>query len=220
MHDVRALQVFAAVCDVRVLAPLTRVLQRRRSADPARFGAFLAARGAYLAQKTVLDYCAVKLGVNWHSALADPGFTTPLTVCRWRTYLAAQGDIAAMAEAWLRPHVREPERLVAPIAALAAGAIQTAGVPPQHEEEAEARIAALPARLARLQLAPPHASTELPLESAPVLLETLPIHPDLRKGETVSILGALRMHLVSAEQDLERGFDPAALAEALLARGA
>jgi len=28
------------------------------------------------------------------------------------------------------------------------------------------------------------------------------------------------MHLVSAEQDLERGFDPAALAEALLARGA
>jgi hypothetical protein len=90
-------------------------------------------------------------------------------------------------------------------------------VPEEHREEAVAAIVALPARLARLQLAPPHASTDLPLEAAAVLLETLPIHPDLRKGETVSILGALRMHLVSAEQDLERGFDPAPLAAALTA---
>jgi hypothetical protein len=202
---------------VPLIGALTRLLRGSRSADPAAFGAFLAGRGAYLAQKTVLDYCAVKLGVNWHSALSDPAFTRPLAVCRWRTYLAAQGDVAAMAEAWLRPHARDPAALVAPLAALAERAIRTAGVPEEHREEAVAAIVALPARLARLQLAPPHASTDLPLEAAAVLLETLPIHPDLRKGETVSILGALRMHLVSAEQDLERGFDPAPLAAALTA---
>jgi hypothetical protein len=200
---------------VPVIGALGRLLRRSRSADPQAFGAFLAGRGAYLAQKTVLDYCGVKLGVNWHSALSDPAFTRPLAACRWRTYLAAQGDVAAMAEAWLRPHAPRPEALVAPIALLAERAIRTAGVPEQHQAEAEAAIAALPARLARLQLGPPHPSTDLPMEAAAVLLETLPIHPSLRKGETVSILGALRMHLISAEQDLERGFDAAPLAAAL-----
>lgn len=198
-----------------LMTGLARLLRRRRSADPEAFAAFLASRGAYLAQKTVLDYCAVKLGVNWHNALSDPVFTRPLAVCRWRTYLAAQGDVAAMAEAWLRPHARTASALVAPLAALAERAIRTAGVPQEHEAEAEAAIDALPGRLARLQLAPPHPSTDLPLEAAAVLLETLPIHPSLRKGENASILGALRMHLVSAEQELERGFDPAGLAEAL-----
>jgi hypothetical protein len=201
-----------------MIGALARLLRRGRSADPAAFGAFLAGRGAYLAQKTVLDYCAVKLGVNWHAALSDPVFTRPLAVCRWRTYLAAQGDVAAMAEAWLRPHAPVPATLIAPIAALAERAIRTAGVPEQHQAEAEAAIEALPGRLARLQLGPPHPSTELPMEAASVLLETLPIHPDLRKGETGSILGALRMHLVSAEQDLERGFEPAGLAAALTER--
>ena len=200
-----------------MIVALPRLFRRGKSADPAAFGTSLARRGAHLAQKTVLDYCAVKLGVNWHAALSDPAFTRLLPVCRWRTYLAAQADVAAMAEAWLRPHASVPASLIGPIAALAELAIRTAGVPEQHRAEAEAAIEALPGRLARLQLGPPHRSTELPLESAAVLLETLPIHPELRKGETGSILGALRMHLVSAEQDLERGFDPAPLAAAFAA---
>jgi hypothetical protein len=198
-----------------VLAGLTRLLRRTKSADPAAFARFLAGRGAYLAQKTVLDYCAVKLGVNWHNALHDPAFTVPLNACRWHTYLAAQGDVVALAEAWLRPHARDPAALVAPLAGMAEAAIRTVGVPEAHAAEAEAAIAALPPRLWRLQLGPPHAPTELPLAAAPVLLETLPIHPNLRKGETVSILGALRMHLVSAHQDMERQFDARPLAAAL-----
>ncbi len=196
---------------------LGRLLRRTKSADPDRFAAFLAARGAYLAQKTVLDYCAVKLGVNWNNALHDPVFTEPLAVCRWRTYLATQGDVAAMAEGWIRPHAAEPVALIAPISGMAEAAIRTAGVPEPFREEAEAAIVALPARLARLQLAPPRSVTEMTMESAPVLLETLPIHPNLRQGETPAILGALRMHLVSAEQELERQFDPAGLAAALAA---
>jgi hypothetical protein len=200
-----------------LVAGLVRLLRRTKSADPDAFAAFLAARGAYLAQKTVLDYCAVKLGVNWHNALNDPVFTAPLTACRWRTYLVAQGDVAAMAESWLRPHAPEPARLVAPLAAIVTAAIATVGVPEAFAAEAEAAKAAIAPKLARLQLGPTHEPTTLPLDSAAMLLATLPIHPDLRKGETVSILGALRMHLVSAHQDMERGFAPAALATALAA---
>jgi hypothetical protein len=205
------------VSQMPVKEALSRLFRRGKSTDMAAFARFLAGRGAYLAQKTVLDYCAVKLGVNWHSALHDPVFTVPLAACRWRVYLAAQGDVAAMAEAWLRPHAQTPAALVPPLAALAGEAIRTAGVPAEFDAEAEAAIAAIGPRLARLQLGPAHPPTTLPLASAPVLLETLPIHPDLRKGENVSILGALRMHLVSAEQDLAREFDPTGLAATLTA---
>lgn len=198
-----------------VKAVLTRLLRRSKSTDREEFARFLAGRGAYLAQKTVLDYCAVKLGVNWHSALHDPVFTVPLAACRWQVYLAAQGDVAAMTEAWMRPHAGNPAALVTPLASLVAEAIRTVGVPDEFAAEADAAIDAIGPRLARLQLAPPHPPTTLPLDSAAVLLATLPIHPDLRKGENVSILGALRMHLVSAEQDLARQFDPAGLAAAL-----
>lgn len=194
---------------------LRRLLRRTRSASLKDFAAFLAGRGAYLAQKTVIDYCAVKLGVNWHPALHDPVFTGPLNACRWRVYLAAQGDVAAMAEAWLRPHAARPAALVPALASLVERAIRASGVPEEFAAEAEAAIAEAGPRLARLQLGPIHPATKLPLAAAPVLLETLPIHPDLRKGENVSILGALRMHLVSAEQDLERQFEPAGLAAAL-----
>jgi hypothetical protein len=200
-----------------LLAALTRLLHRTKSADPDAFGTFLGARGAFLAQKTVLDYCAVKLGVNWHSALEDPVFTVPLAACRWRTYLAAQGDVAALAEAWLRPHAAEPTKLVAPLAALAEAAIRGFGVPAEFAEEADKAIAGLGPRLARLQLGPPHSALDLPMEAAPVLLETLPIHPDLRKGETPAILGGLRMNLVSSQQEMERGFAPEPLAAALAA---
>ncbi|MFN6998476.1 MAG: hypothetical protein ACK4ST_00385, partial [Elioraea tepidiphila] len=79
---------------------------RRRApqvADVGAFAAFLAAQGAFVAQKTVMDYCGVKLGVNWQKAQEEPVFAELLADCRWRVYFAAQGDVAAMAESWLRP---------------------------------------------------------------------------------------------------------------------
>jgi hypothetical protein len=48
------------------------------------------------------------------------------------------------------------------------------------------------------------------LAEAP-LFATLPIHPDQRKGEAPSIRGALRFHMLSTQQEMERAFDPDAL---------
>lgn len=186
-------------------------------ADPAEFAAFLAARGAYVAQKTVLDYCAVKLGVNWYKAQAEPAFAGRLVECRWRVYLAAQGDVAALAEAWLRPFAPGREAAVAAaLAAIAAAAVARAGPPAALAAAAEAACAGYAARLAQRQLAPPQPADRMPLDAAPVLLETLPIHPDLRQGEQAAILGGLRMQIVSAQQEMERRFDPARLATALV----
>jgi hypothetical protein len=202
---------------VTFLHRLTGLVRPRRSADPAALATFIARWGAFAAQKTVLDYCAVKLGVNWNKALEEPEFATLLRDCRWRVYLAAQGDVAAVAEARLRPFAADREAdLAEALAAMAAAAVVAAGPPPHLGAEAEAACAGYRPRLARCQLAPPQPPTTLPLDAGPVLLETIPIHPELRRGEQVSILGALRLHLVAADQEMERRFDPAPLLAALL----
>lgn len=195
---------------------------RRRApqvADVGAFAAFLAAQGAFVAQKTVMDYCGVKLGVNWQKAQEEPVFAELLADCRWRVYFAAQGDVAAMAESWLRPFAPGREAALAEaLAGLAAEAIGSAGAPPRLAAQAEAARAGMAARLAQRQLAAPRPANTLALDAGPVLLETLPIHPDLRKGERVSILGGLRMHIVAAQQEMERRFAPAPLAAALTER--
>lgn len=201
-----------------LLGRMVRRLYAGPSADPAAFAVFLGRWGAFVAQKTVMDYCGVKLGVNWDKALAEPDFAAALSACRWRVYLAAQGDLAALAEAWLRPHAagREPA-LAAVLARSAAAAVAAAGPPAHLAAAAEAAQAGYGARLARRQRAPPQPADTLVLDAAPVLLETLPIHPDLRRGEQPAILGGLRMNLLAAQAAMERRFAPAPLAAALLA---
>lgn len=200
---------------------LAGLFGRRRAAEVADlrvFAAFLGAQGAFVAQKTVMDYCGVKLGVNWQKAQVEPVFAELLADCRWRVYFAAQGDVAAMAESWLRPFAAGRETALAEaLAGLAAEAVARAGVPERHAAEAEAARAGFAARLAQRQLAAPVPANALSLDAAPVLLETLPIHPDLRRGERASILGGLRMHIVAAQQEMERHFAPAPLAAALTA---
>jgi hypothetical protein len=199
---------------------LARLFGRRAAevADAGAFAEFLAAQGAFVAQKTVMDYCGVKLGVNWQKAQVEPVFAELLADCRWRVYFAAQGDVAAMAESWLRPFAPGREGALAEaLAGFAAGAVRRAGTPERLAAEAEAAAAGYAARLAQRQLAAPAPANTLALDAGPVLLETLPIHPDLRKGERVSILGGLRMHIVAAQQEMERHFAPAPLAAALTA---
>lgn len=185
---------------------------------PADLAVFVARWGAFVAQKTVLDYCAVKLGLNWERARREPVFAAALRECRWRVYFASLGDVAALAEARLRPFARgAEERLADRVAAMAEAALAATEPPEPLRGAAQAAAAGYRATLARLQLAREHGATTLPLQAGPILLETLPIHPDLRRGESVSILGALRMHIVAADQEIERRFDLAALAAALIA---
>ncbi|MCS6855093.1 MAG: hypothetical protein NZ523_10130 [Elioraea sp.] len=201
-----------------VFSRLGRLLRQRRLDAPADLAVFVARWGAFVAQKTVLDYCAVKLGLNWEHARREPVFAAALRDCRWRVYFAAQGDVAALVEARLRPFARgAEEQLADQLAAMAKAALAATDPPEPLRAEAERAAASYRAALARLQLAREHSATTLPLAAGPVLLDTLPIHPDLRRGESESILGALRMHIVSVDQEFERRFDLPALASALVA---
>ncbi|MBR0683432.1 hypothetical protein GXW74_23300 [Roseomonas eburnea] len=195
-------------------AALLRLHSRAKVSDPARLGEFLHAQGAYVAQKTVLDYCRVKSGRHEQRLFAEAEFQAALQHCRWQVFFGAIADVTAMAEAWLRPHA--PGREVALIEALAR--LHDAALtvePPPPEELGTATTFSIRSHLAGLQLSPPQPSHTMPLLAEAPLFATLPIHPENRVGEAPSIRGALRFHFVSARQEIERRFDPAGLAERL-----
>ncbi len=199
-----------------IFARAFRGLRAGRSSEPAQLQDFLARQTAFVAQKTVLDYCRVKSGRGEQQTFADPDFQAALRHCRWQTYAGAAQDMAALAEAWLRPHTpRREAALAASLARMGAGLLAAPEAPPEERESLDAAAAALPLHLATLQAAPPLPADRLPLRAEAPLLATLPVHPDQRRGETPAIRGALRFHVVSTQQELERAFDPAELAAKL-----
>ena len=60
---------------------LRQLLGRQPSQEPGAFGAFLHRQGAFVAQKTVLDYCRVKIGRNEKDFFGNADF------------MAAQGSL-------------------------------------------------------------------------------------------------------------------------------
>jgi hypothetical protein len=195
---------------------LSRLLGRQRALTPEALRSFLSRQAAFVAQKSVIDYCRVKAGRKEQEFFADPGFSAALSHCRWQTYAGSVQDVVAMAESWLRPCVPGREAaLAAALARLGAEIFAAAEPPPTEAASIAASAAALPLHLQRMQEAPPKAANKLPLLAQAPLLATLPIHPDQRIGETPSITGALRFHMVSAQQEMERAFDRQGLAAAL-----
>ncbi len=185
--------------------------------DPEAFRHFLRGQAAFTAQKTVLDYCRVKSGRSEKQVFADDGFQAALHHCRWQVYLAALSDMAALAEAWLRPCVPHGAEaaLAAGLVRLHAKALEDEPPPDEERQTGTDRRVALPGHLAAMQLAAPKPANLLPLLAEAPLLATLPIHPDQRRGETPSIRGALRFHVVTTQQEMERRFDRGRLAEAI-----
>lgn len=199
------------------MALLSFLFGRARSTDPAAFEEFLSRQAAFVAQKTVLDYCRVKSGANEKKVFADPDFVAALRHCRWQVYLAALADLAGLAEAWLRPHCPGREAALADrLVAWHARALAEQDTPESERESAEAAQRDIPGHLAGLQGEPPCPAHRRTLLAEAPLFETLPVHADQRRGESLAIRGALRFHIVSAQQEMERGFDPAGLCAALL----
>ena len=197
---------------------LRRLLGRQPSQEPGAFGAFLHRQGAFVAQKTVLDYCRVKIGRNEKDFFGNADFMAALNHCRWQVFLTAQSDVMALAEAWLRPFWPGQEQLLLECLAALHADFMATDTPPEDEKHAfEASLIALPGHLVRLQLAAPRDARTLPLLAEAPLFATLPIHPDQRKDEGPAIRGALRFHILSTQQEMERGFDPAGLSARLKA---
>jgi len=198
---------------------LLDLFRQRRSAVPSEMACFIQAQSAYVAQKTVLDYCRVKTGRREREYFNNEDFLAALAHCRWQVFFASLADVTALLEAHLRPYAAGQEaRLAERLAALHHTALLAEPPPPAEAPSAVDARDALPQHLASLQAEAAYPATSLPLLAEAVLFATLPIHADQRQGEGIAIRGALRFQIVTTQQELERRFDAPALAEALMQR--
>jgi hypothetical protein len=185
--------------------------------DPWALARFMREHGAYVAQKTIFDYCEVKAGRNRDRLFADPDFQAALRHCRWQVYLATLSDLVALAEAWLRPALLadRAEALRQGLLRLHAEVLAQEPAPQEAAATAEGLATALPGHLAGLQQAAPRPANALPLLAEAPLLDTLPIHAEQRVGEAPAIRGALRFHIVVTQARMERRFAREGLAAAI-----
>ncbi len=189
----------------------------RRQVLPSDLARFLHGQAAYVAQKTVLDYCRVKAGRSEKQLFSDPDFQAALAHCRWQVFFAALADVTALVEAHLRPYAADRKDLLAQrLIALHQAALLSETPPPEEAPSAADARDALPHYLATLQQEPPLPAHRLPLTAEAVLFATLPIHSEQRQGESIAIKGALRFQVVTTQQELERRFDAATMTRNLL----
>lgn len=168
----------------------------------------------------MIDYCRVKSGRHEQRLFNDADFQQALRHCRWQVYLASLADVFALGEAWLRPFAQgRTETLADAIVALHAQALDVEAPPPEEADDADQARRVFPGQLAARQQAPVVPANKMPLLADATLFATLPIHPEQRIGEAPAIRGALRFHVVSTQQEMERHFDAPALAARLVSGG-
>ncbi|MGH6919609.1 MAG: hypothetical protein ACREJ0_18105, partial [Geminicoccaceae bacterium] len=63
---------------------------------------FLAAQTAYVAQRTVLEYCRARAGLNWDKLFREQAFVDSLEVCRWEAYAEMLAEVAELVLILLR----------------------------------------------------------------------------------------------------------------------
>ncbi|TIU25236.1 MAG: hypothetical protein E5W53_10535, partial [Mesorhizobium sp.] len=59
---------------------------------------FMDSRAAFLAQKSIVEFCRVRAGVYWQKLFSEKEFQAALNHSRWRAYPACYAIVAEMVE--------------------------------------------------------------------------------------------------------------------------
>jgi hypothetical protein len=179
---------------------------------------FLSSQASYLAQRTSLEFCRNTLGYFNQHYWRDDRFLEELAVSRWESFAALAEDMAVLVEGHLRPHAApEPERLVAPLAALV-GAILGGYERPRHRPDGWADVIERSrTRLAQAQLAVPKAPMEISRVSAQRFYDTMPVRSNNKEYDVQVIESAVRFGFAGFAGKLASLLRPEPVAAALLA---
>jgi hypothetical protein len=175
----------------------------------------LAAQTAYVSQRTVLEYCRARTGLNWDKLYREQAFIDSLEVCRWEAYAEVLAEVAELALIVLRRQSpAEPQAYLPGLAAAARAALWRYPVP-RHRTSWDAAFAAIERHLAQSLLAAPHAVHLTGFGAADAIFAHLPIHPDLRREDREMFRNSLRFALCRVFDEMTRRLDAPALAQAL-----
>jgi hypothetical protein len=202
-----------------VLEALRRLASGRdRVATPEGLADFLAARAAFVSQKSTLDYCRARAGVGWPQLFREDEFGRAMERCRWEAYAAVLGDVGEVALIYLRHAGFDGPPLAAGLAGVLGDALLRHPVP-SHRRGWYDALAAQAAQLHRALLAPPRPVREVGHGSARRVFEVLPIHTNLKARDREMVTNNIRFLLCSAYAAMEARLDGRALGVALTAAG-
>jgi hypothetical protein len=197
---------------------LRRLLTRNRQPPVAsldELADFLAAQTAYVSQRTVLEYCRARTGLNWDKLYREQAFVDSLEVCRWEAYAEVLAEVTELALIVLRRQSPvEPQLYLTGLASAAHAALLRHPVP-GHRTSWDAASAAIEQHLAQALLAAPRAVHLAGFGAADVIFAHLPIHPDLRREDREMFRNSVRFALCRVFDEMTRRLDVPALAQAL-----
>lgn len=208
--------------DVRLAAvlPALRRLFRRRRQPPVRSSGeladFLAAQSAYVSQRTVLEYCRARTGLNWDKLFKEQAFVDSLEVCRWEAYAALLAEVAELVLIRLRTEGDGEAAAYVPGLEEAARSALLRHPVPAHRTDWQGAFADVDRHLARALLAEPRAVHLVGLDAADAIFDLLPIHPDLRPQDRTMFQNIVRFALCRVFGEISRRLDVPALEAALL----
>ena len=188
-------------------------------ANPEGLADFLAARAAFVSQKSTLDYCRARAGVGWPQLFREDEFGRAMERCRWEAYAAVLGDVGEVALIYLRHAGFDGPPLAAGLAGVLGDALLLHPVP-SHRRGWDDVLAAQAAQLHRGLLAPPRPVREVGHGSARRVFEVLPIHTNLKAHDREMVTNNIRFLLCSVYAAMESRLDGQALGTALSALGA
>lgn len=184
----------------------------------AELADFMDSRAAFLAQKSIVEFCRVRAGVYWQKLFSEKEFQAALNHSRWRAYPACYAIVAEMVEGALREPAGSRQRgLPAALEKVALASFSKyavpEGSPPAFWEDAAELTRQ---RLAATQTGPSRPVREIPEPLARTVFEAVPIHPDLLTNDYDYIFNFLRMNLLRAHEDFLAQADRSALVDELL----
>ena len=191
---------------------------RERVANPEGLADFLAARAAFVSQKSTLDYCRARAGVGWPQLFREDEFGRAMERCRWEAYAAVLGDVGEVALIYLRHAGFDGPPLAAGLAGVLGDALLRHPVP-SHRRGWDDAQAAQAAQLHRALMAPPRPVREVGHGSARRVFEVLPIHTNLKAHDREMVTNNIRFLLCSAYAAMEARLDGRALGVALTTAG-
>jgi hypothetical protein len=202
----------------QAMTVLRRLLTRRSRPPVAtldELAEFLAAQTAYVAQRTVLDYCRARTGLNWEKIYREQPFIDSLEVCRWDAYVEVLAEVAELAVTVLRRQSpADPQAYLGGVAAAARTALLRHPVP-GHRTSWDAAFDQVEQHLAQSLLVAPRAVHLAGVGAADAIYAQLPIHPDLRPQDRDMFRNSMRFALCRVFDEMTRRFDVPALADAL-----
>lgn len=184
------------------------------------FCKFVEQRASFIAQKCAIDYCRGKTGLASYALFTEKPFLDALDVCRWEAFAAVLGDLCIVAEGRLRAHVapeRQPELAESMIHLYTA--IMTALPKPAHRPQGwDDAVASFAVRIRAAAAAAPKPTLDIADHSARRMFENLPIHSKMRELDEEVVYGAIRFRMIAVSQEMQRRFDGASIARALVER--